>query len=166
VSGKVHAPTALPPGGKSLWYPVDRRLCVSQSRSGRYGDFKILDPTAIRTPNPWSSSPYPFHFTICSDPLEGYRGTVLSSHPVSLQVTTELWNCFQTLSAMSLVSAVGSEVREEQLGSSQYGSWSMWRQDITLSHIDTRVIKPRSELPGQSVLIDNNTSCYRNLGYI
>jgi hypothetical protein len=37
---------------------------------------------------------------------------------------------------------------------------------IILSHVDTRVIKPWPELLGQIVLIDNNKSCYHNLGYI
>jgi hypothetical protein len=32
---------------------------VPQSRSGRRGEEKILDPTGTRTPTPHSSSPYP-----------------------------------------------------------------------------------------------------------
>jgi hypothetical protein len=39
VSGQLHAPAALPPG-KSPWYPLDRRLCGPQSRSGRGGEEK------------------------------------------------------------------------------------------------------------------------------
>jgi hypothetical protein len=31
-------------------YSLDRRLGGSQSRSGRYEEVKILDPTGIRTP--------------------------------------------------------------------------------------------------------------------
>jgi hypothetical protein len=34
VSGQLHAPAALPQG-KSIWYPLDRRLGGPQSRSGR-----------------------------------------------------------------------------------------------------------------------------------
>jgi hypothetical protein len=42
-------PLALYPRGKSPRYPLDRRLGGSQSRSGRYGEVKILDPTGART---------------------------------------------------------------------------------------------------------------------
>jgi hypothetical protein len=51
VSGQLHAPAALPPG-KEPRYPLDRRLGGPQSRSGRFGEEKILDPTGTRTPNP------------------------------------------------------------------------------------------------------------------
>jgi hypothetical protein len=51
VSGQLHAPTALPPG-KSSRYPLDRRLGVPQSRSGRHGEVKILDSTGTRTATP------------------------------------------------------------------------------------------------------------------
>jgi hypothetical protein len=48
--------TVLPlyPGGKSPRYPLDRRLGGPHSRSGRFGEEKILDPTGTR-----SSSPLP-----------------------------------------------------------------------------------------------------------
>jgi hypothetical protein len=45
--------------GKSPRYPLDRRLGGPQSRYGRRGEEKILDPTGTRTPNPRSSSPWP-----------------------------------------------------------------------------------------------------------
>jgi hypothetical protein len=38
------------PRGKSPRYPLDRRLDGPQSRSGRSGEEKILDPTGTRTP--------------------------------------------------------------------------------------------------------------------
>jgi hypothetical protein len=38
-------------------YPLERRLGRPQSRSGRRGEEKILDPIGIRTPSPRSSSP-------------------------------------------------------------------------------------------------------------
>jgi hypothetical protein len=41
VSGQLHAPAALPPE-KSPRYPFYRRLGGPQSRSGRYGEGKIL----------------------------------------------------------------------------------------------------------------------------
>jgi hypothetical protein len=56
VSGQLHGPAPLPPpprGKKSL----DRRLCGPQSRSGRYGDFNILEPTGTRTRIPRSAIP-------------------------------------------------------------------------------------------------------------
>jgi hypothetical protein len=43
--------------GKSYRYPFDRRSAGPQSRSGRYGELKILDPTWSRTPTPRSCSP-------------------------------------------------------------------------------------------------------------
>jgi hypothetical protein len=43
-------------GEKRRWYPLDRRLGEPQSRSGRRGEEKILDPTGTRTPTPRSSS--------------------------------------------------------------------------------------------------------------
>jgi hypothetical protein len=50
-------PRTLYPRGKSPRYPLDRRLGGSQSRSGLFGEEKILYPTGIRTLNSWSSSP-------------------------------------------------------------------------------------------------------------
>jgi hypothetical protein len=47
-------------GERSL-YPKDRRLGGPQSRSGRYGEVKILDPTGIRTPTPPSTKAPVFH---------------------------------------------------------------------------------------------------------
>jgi hypothetical protein len=40
-------------------YPLNKRLGGPQSWSGRHGEVRILAPTGTRTPNPWSSSPYP-----------------------------------------------------------------------------------------------------------
>jgi hypothetical protein len=53
VSGQLHTPAPLPR------YPLDRRLGGPQSRSGRRGEGKILDPTGTRTPTLRSSSPQP-----------------------------------------------------------------------------------------------------------
>jgi hypothetical protein len=47
------------PRGKSLRYPLVRRLGVPQSQSRRFGGKKILDPSGTRTVTPLSSSPYP-----------------------------------------------------------------------------------------------------------
>jgi hypothetical protein len=49
VSDQLHAPAVLSPW-KIPRYPLDRRLGGHQSRSGRFGEEKILDPTGIRTP--------------------------------------------------------------------------------------------------------------------
>jgi hypothetical protein len=46
----------LYPRGKSLQYPLDRRLGGPQSRSERLGEEKILDTTGTRTPTPGSSN--------------------------------------------------------------------------------------------------------------
>jgi hypothetical protein len=55
-TSQLHVPAALPPG-KSSWYPLYRRLGGPQSRSGRYGEMKILAPIGTRTPTSWSPSP-------------------------------------------------------------------------------------------------------------
>jgi hypothetical protein len=52
VSGQVHAPAALPPGGKSPWYPLDRRLGEPQCRYGRGGEEKSLPLPGIEPGHP------------------------------------------------------------------------------------------------------------------
>jgi hypothetical protein len=47
------------PMGKRPRYPFNRRQSGPQSRSGRRGEQKILDPTGARTLTPLPSSPYP-----------------------------------------------------------------------------------------------------------
>jgi hypothetical protein len=49
VSGQLHSPAALPLA-KEPWYPLDRRLGESQSRSGRCGEEKNLAPAGNRIP--------------------------------------------------------------------------------------------------------------------
>jgi hypothetical protein len=55
VSGQLHAPAALPPG-QTPRYPLYRRFGGSQSRPGRHGEVKILDPPGTRTPKSQLSS--------------------------------------------------------------------------------------------------------------
>jgi len=43
VNSQLLGPPALPPG-KSPWYPLDRRLGVTQSWSGRGGEEKNSQP--------------------------------------------------------------------------------------------------------------------------
>jgi hypothetical protein len=43
VSGQLHDPAALPQG-KGPWYPLDRRLYGTQSRSGSGGEEKNSQP--------------------------------------------------------------------------------------------------------------------------
>jgi hypothetical protein len=50
-------PRPLYPRGKSSRYPLEWWLGGPQSRPGRRWEEKILDPTGIPTPTPWSSSP-------------------------------------------------------------------------------------------------------------
>jgi hypothetical protein len=53
VSGQLHAPAALPPQGKSPWYPLDRRLSGPQSRSVRGGkEENSQSPPEIEPYNP------------------------------------------------------------------------------------------------------------------
>jgi hypothetical protein len=49
--------------GRSLRYPLDRRLGGPQSRSGRCGEEKILDPTGTRTPTPLVVQPVVSRYT-------------------------------------------------------------------------------------------------------
>jgi hypothetical protein len=56
VSDQFHAPATLP-REKSPRYPLDRKLGGPQSRSGRRGEEKNLDPTGTRTPTRLSSRP-------------------------------------------------------------------------------------------------------------
>jgi hypothetical protein len=52
-------PLPLYPRGKSPQYPLDGRPAGPQSRSGRRGEDKILDPIGTRSPTPRLSSPQP-----------------------------------------------------------------------------------------------------------
>jgi hypothetical protein len=52
-------PACLTPGERAPRYRLNRRLDEPQSRSGRHGEEKILDPTGTRTSTPRSSSPQP-----------------------------------------------------------------------------------------------------------
>jgi hypothetical protein len=45
-------PRPLYPRGEGPWYPFSRRLGGPQSRSGRRGEEKILEPTGTRTLSP------------------------------------------------------------------------------------------------------------------
>jgi hypothetical protein len=56
-------PGQVYPWGKSPLYPSDRRLGGPQSRSGRRGEEKILDPTGTRIPIPRSSSAVASRYT-------------------------------------------------------------------------------------------------------
>jgi hypothetical protein len=58
-------PWPLYPREKSPRYPLDRRLGGPQSRSGRFGEVKIIDPTGTRTPTPQSSNS---RYTDCAIP--------------------------------------------------------------------------------------------------
>jgi hypothetical protein len=61
-------PLPLYPGRKSPWYPLDKRLGGLQSRSGRRGEEKILDPTGTRTPDPSIAQPVASRYTYCAIP--------------------------------------------------------------------------------------------------
>jgi hypothetical protein len=54
VSDQLHAPDVLPTG-KEPPYPLDRRLSGPQSRSGRRGEERILNPTGTRNSDSDSS---------------------------------------------------------------------------------------------------------------
>jgi hypothetical protein len=52
TSALVGGEWSASPQGKNPRYPLDRKLGGPQSRSGRRGEKKILDPTGTRTPTP------------------------------------------------------------------------------------------------------------------
>jgi hypothetical protein len=56
-------PRPLYPRGKSPRYPLERRLGGPQSRSGRSGEEKIIDPTGTRTPDPSVVQPVASRYT-------------------------------------------------------------------------------------------------------
>jgi hypothetical protein len=49
------------------WYPLDRKLGGTQSRSGRYGEV-ILDTTGTPNPGPSVTQPVASHYTDCVIP--------------------------------------------------------------------------------------------------
>jgi hypothetical protein len=57
VSGRLHAPAALSQG-KSPWYPLDRRLDGSQSRSGRSEEKNSQPPPTNKIHFIWNMSIY------------------------------------------------------------------------------------------------------------
>jgi hypothetical protein len=57
VSGQLHAPAFYPR------YPFYRSLGRPQSRSGRYGEVKIFDPTGTRTSAPVVVQPVASRYT-------------------------------------------------------------------------------------------------------
>jgi hypothetical protein len=65
-------PLPLYPRGKSLRYPLDRRLSGSQSRSRRCGEEKILDNTGTRTLTPRPSGPLPCAIQAHNNPRSEY----------------------------------------------------------------------------------------------
>jgi hypothetical protein len=54
MTAQFHALTALPPG-KEAPEPIDKKLDGPQSKSGRYGEVTILDPTRTDALTPRSS---------------------------------------------------------------------------------------------------------------
>jgi len=52
VSGQLHTPATLPPGIKSPWYPLDRRLGGPQNQSGHGGEENSQPLLGIKPPNP------------------------------------------------------------------------------------------------------------------
>jgi hypothetical protein len=59
-------PRPLYPRGKSPRYPLDRRLAEPQSRSGRRGEEKILDPTPDSNSDPLVVQPVTSRYTDCA----------------------------------------------------------------------------------------------------
>jgi hypothetical protein len=63
----------LYPRGKSPRYPLDRRFGGPQSRSGRFGEQKILDPTGTRILTPSVVQPVASRYTDYARPAPENR---------------------------------------------------------------------------------------------
>jgi hypothetical protein len=75
-------PLPLCPCGKCPRYPLDRRLGGPQSRSGRRGEDKILEPSGAQTPTPLSSSPLPVAVPTTLSRLLNFEGhNIMNSLP-------------------------------------------------------------------------------------
>jgi hypothetical protein len=80
----------LYPQGKSRRYPLDRRLGGPQSRSGRRGEEKILDPTGTRNSDPLVVQPVASHYTDRAIPAKGYEKLVMTEGKLKGLVRTGL----------------------------------------------------------------------------
>jgi hypothetical protein len=70
VSGQFYASATLSPG-KEPWYPLGRRLCGSQNRSGQGGEEKNSQPLPALEPSDYPArSPTLYHWAILT--LESY----------------------------------------------------------------------------------------------
>jgi hypothetical protein len=69
-------PRPLYPREKSPRYPLDRRLGGLQSRSGRFGEGKIFDPTGTRTPTPSIVQPVASRYTDYATPAPRFSISV------------------------------------------------------------------------------------------
>jgi hypothetical protein len=79
VSDELHAPV-LYPQRKRPWYPLDRRLCGPQSRSGRGGE-KFPAPAGNRILEPRSSIPLPrANQTEINRPLINHYQLIVHDH--------------------------------------------------------------------------------------
>jgi hypothetical protein len=66
--------------GRSPWYPLDRRLGGSQSRSGRGGEEKFPASAGYRTLEPRSSSPSPALYRLSYHGSRGKLSLGITKH--------------------------------------------------------------------------------------
>jgi hypothetical protein len=69
--------------GKEPRYPFYRRLGGPQSRSGQYGEVKILDPTGTRTPTPPGCPALSHSLDRQNSPGSHNRPIIFDNRPVS-----------------------------------------------------------------------------------
>jgi hypothetical protein len=92
VSGQLHAPVALPQekDPPPPRYSLDRRLGGPQSRSGRRGEEKILEPTGTRNSDPSVVQPVVSHYT----DYVSWRHKKSPRPQEMLETVPAIWNAF------------------------------------------------------------------------
>jgi hypothetical protein len=92
--------------GKSPWYPLDRRLGGTQSRSGRGGEEKIPRPCRDSNPDHPTSCPALYHWAI---PALEVSGSVQNGREgVRKLCTPGEWSSLQLSTLVSVITCVVS----------------------------------------------------------
>jgi hypothetical protein len=119
VDGQLHAP-AIYPRGKSSQSSLDRRLGGPQSRSGRRGEEKMLDPNGTLTPTLRSSSPLPVAIPTMLSRLRGPKHVaVINKNNVNNYISL-FWN----------ICCVDGQSATHHATHNKYNSWGPFGQPL------------------------------------